>query len=103
MKTLQYTIRCQRVQADSRYDDEPWDDHYEGLDGVRRFYQRLLQALPDLEINVRHRHVTDEAILVEVIIRGTHLGRWRGLLATSRRIGFPLCGVYTFEADDRLA
>jgi steroid delta-isomerase-like uncharacterized protein len=87
----------------ARYDDEPWDEHYEGTNGVRRFYERLLEALPDLEIDVRHRHVTDEAILVEVIIRGTHLGRWRGLPATGRRVEFPLCGIYTFEADDRLA
>jgi hypothetical protein len=47
--------------------------------------------------------VTDDAIVVEVIICGTHLGGWRGLPATGRRIEFPLCGVYTFDADDRLA
>jgi hypothetical protein len=38
-----------------------------------------------------------------VTIRGTHLGGWRGLPATGRRVEFPLCGVYTFDADDRLA
>jgi SnoaL-like polyketide cyclase len=37
------------------------------------------------------------------MIRGTHLGGWRGLPATGRRVEFPLCGVYTFDADDRLA
>ncbi len=52
---------------------------------------------------MQRRHVTDDAILVEVLIRGTHLGGWRGLPATGRRIEFPLCGVYTFDADDRLA
>jgi SnoaL-like polyketide cyclase len=34
---------------------------------------------------------------------GTHLGGWRGFPATGRRVQFPLCGVYTFETDDRLA
>jgi steroid delta-isomerase-like uncharacterized protein len=62
-----------------------------------------MTALPDLEIEVQYRHVADDAVLVEVIIRGTHLGGWRGLPATGRRIEFPLCGVYTFDADDRLA
>src|SRR5580765_4788598 len=47
--------------------------------------------------------MSDDAILVEVRISGTHLGAWRGLPATGRRIEFPLCGVYTFDADDRLA
>jgi hypothetical protein len=40
---------------------------------------------------------------MEVMIRGTHLGAWRGLPATGRRVEFPLCGVYTFDSDDRLA
>jgi steroid delta-isomerase-like uncharacterized protein len=87
----------------ARYDDEPWSEHYEGRNGVSHFYQQLLSALPDLEIEVQRRHVTDEAILMEVMIRGTHLGGWRGLPATGRRVEFPLCGVYTFDADDRLA
>jgi steroid delta-isomerase-like uncharacterized protein len=87
----------------ARYDDEPWGEHYEGRREVRSFYGQLMKALPDLEILVQRRHVTDDAIVVEVMIRGTHLGGWRGLPATGRRVEFSLCGVYTFDADDRLA
>lgn len=87
----------------AQYDDEPWDEHYNGQNGVRLFYEQLMRALPDLEIDVRRRHVADEAIVVEVLIRGTHLGAWRGLPATGRRVQFPLCGVYTFDSDDHLA
>jgi steroid delta-isomerase-like uncharacterized protein len=93
-----------RTFGDSaQYDDEPWGEHYEGRNGVRQFYEQLMQALPDFAIEVQRRHVADDAILVEVMIRGTHLGGWRGLPATGRRVEFPLCGVYTFDADDRLA
>ena len=87
----------------ARYDDEPWNEHYAGRDGVRQFYQQLLRALPDLEIEVRRQHVAAEAILVEVMIRGTHRGEWKGLPATGRRVELPVCGIYTFDADDRLA
>ncbi len=87
----------------ARYDDEPWDQHYNGRSGVRLFYEQLMKALPDLEIEVQSRHVADDALVVEVIIRGTHLGGWRGLPATGRRVEVPLCGIYTFDADDRLA
>src|SRR5215469_11992497 len=87
----------------ARYDDEPWGEHYTGRNGVRQFYQQLMKALPDLEITVQRRHLAEDAILVEVVIRGTHLGDWRGLPATGRRVEFPLCGVYTFDADDCLA
>jgi len=88
---------------DAHYDDEAWGEHHEGRDGVRRFYEQLMGALPDLEIKVQRQHVTEVAILVEVLIRGTHLGAWRGLPATGRRVEIPLCGVYTFDARDRLA
>jgi steroid delta-isomerase-like uncharacterized protein len=87
----------------AQYDDEPWGEHHEGRSGVRLFYEQLMKGLPDLEIVILRRHVADEAILLEVMIRGTHLGAWRGLPATGRRVEFPLCGVYTFDEDNRLA
>jgi steroid delta-isomerase-like uncharacterized protein len=76
--------------ANAHYDDGPWDEHFNGRDGVRQFYEQLMKALPDLEIKVQRQHVTEDAILVEVVIRGTHLGSWRGLPATGRRIEFPV-------------
>ena len=88
---------------DARYDDEPWGDHRTGRDGVRSYYTEIMRALPDLAIEVKHRHVASESIVLEVTIRGTHLGPWRGLPATDRRLQFPLCAVYTFDADDKLA
>jgi steroid delta-isomerase-like uncharacterized protein len=88
---------------DARYDDEPWGDHRTGRDGVRSYYTELMRALPDLAIEVKQRHVASESLVLEVTIRGTHLGPWRGLPATGRRMEFPLCGVYAFDADDRLA
>ncbi|HXU71758.1 MAG TPA: ester cyclase [Polyangia bacterium] len=112
IRTVEEHVRCenehdlagllQSFGTDARYDDEPWDEHHEGPDGVRGYYETLLQAVPDLHIDVRRRHVTDETIVLEVIITGTHLGPWRGLPGTGRRLEFPLCGIYTFDADDRL-
>lgn len=87
----------------ARYDDEPWGEHHDGREGVRNFYSRMMAALPDLSIEIVRRHVTEEAVVLEVMIRGTHLGGWRGLPATGRKIEFPLCGVFTFSEDDRLA
>lgn len=87
----------------AHYDDEAWGEHYKNASGVRLFYEQLMKALPDLAIEVQRRHVTDEVVVLEVIIRGTHQGDWRGLPATGRRVEFPLCGVYTFDSEDRLA
>jgi steroid delta-isomerase-like uncharacterized protein len=62
-----------------------------------------MAALPDLEIDVQKSYATEDAVIMEVMIRGTHLGAWRGLPATGRRVEIPLCGIYTFDARDRLA
>ena len=88
---------------DAHYQDEAWGDSYAGRDGVRSYYEQLMVALPDLEIQVQRQHVTDDNVLLEVLICGTHLGSWRGLPATGRRVEVPLCAVYTFDDGDRLA
>lgn len=82
-----------------RYDDEPYDEHHEGLGAVRAYYDRLMTALPDLRIDVERRHVGADAVVVECTISGTHLGTWRGLPPTGRRVRFSLCAVYTFDGD----
>jgi steroid delta-isomerase-like uncharacterized protein len=87
----------------ARYDDEPWDAHYHGRDEVRAFYADLLRALPDLHIDIKRQHVTEDAVILEVIIRGRHLGSWRGLPPTGRPVEFPLCGIFTFDETYRLA
>ena len=92
----------QTFGAAARYDDEPWDEHHEGRDQVSAYYETLLRAIPDLYIDVRRRHVGEDSIILEVIIAGTHQGTWRGLPGTGRAVHFPLCGVYTFDEQDRL-
>lgn len=85
------------------YEDTPWGEHHTGRDGVRAYYEELLRALPDLHIDVQRRHVTDEHVVLEVVITGTHTGPWRGLPGTGRRVEFPVCAVYSFDGEGKLA
>jgi len=89
--------------ASARYDEEPWDDHHIGRDAVRAYYDGLLRAMFDLAIDVHRHHVAEDAVLLEVMIRGHHLGPWRGLPPTGRAVRFPLCGIFTFDGDNRLS
>src|SRR6266705_1330729 len=91
----------------ARYDDEPWGDHRTGRDGVRAYYTELMRALPDLVIEVKHRHVASEGVVVEVTIRGAHLVRprngprpARALPRAHARVGAP-CHRPQSSADDR--
>jgi steroid delta-isomerase-like uncharacterized protein len=85
------------------YDDEPWSEHHDGRDAVRHYYEDLLLALPDLHIDIARRLAAEDGIALEVRISGTHLGTWRGLPPTGRRVEFPLCGVFTFDEEGKLA
>lgn len=89
--------------ADASYEDGPWQDRRAGRAAVRAYYAELLHAVPDLTIEVQHRHASEECIVLEVMIRGVHQGPWRGLPATGRRLEVPLCAIYTFDEADRLA
>lgn len=87
----------------AEYSDTPWGEHHRGREAVRGYYRELLAALPDLGIEVERRYAAEDAVILEVTITGTHLGRWRGVPATGRRVAFPLVAVYAFTHDDRLA
>lgn len=106
-------IRCENAHdidgimgtfgADARYQDEPWGERYSGPAEVRSYYESLLAALPDLAIEVQSRFASSDAVAYEVVVAGTHGGRWRGISATGRRVRFPLMAVYDFGSDERLA
>jgi steroid delta-isomerase-like uncharacterized protein len=89
--------------ASAFYEETPWGERYEGRAGVHDYYAGLMRAAPDFTIDVRRTHASGDAVLLEVIIRGTHTGPWKGLPGTGRRFEFPLCGVFTFDEKDRLA
>jgi steroid delta-isomerase-like uncharacterized protein len=89
--------------AIARYDDEPCGEHHVGSARVQAYYSSLFTAMPDLHIEICSRHVSETAIVLEVVITGRHHGTWRGLPATGRAIEFPLCGIFTFDDTDRLS
>jgi len=88
---------------EARYDDEPWNEHHLGHEQVRSYYQTLLRVAPDLKTEVLKRHLSGDAVILEVIVSGTQRGSWRGLPPTGRFVEFPLCGIFTFGADGKIA
>ena len=84
------------------FDDVAWDEQSYGRDAVRRHYDELLSSFPDLAIDVKARHVTDDAVILEVVVSGTHLGQWRELPPLERRMESRVCAIYTFDEQGLL-
>lgn len=113
IQTVEEHVRCENDHdlqaimrtfgANARYDDEPWGEHHEGLSAVQSFYDAQLRAAPDLHIAVKRRHVTEDNIILEAEISGTHRGPFRGLPGTGHEFRFPLCVLYSFDEQNKLS
>lgn len=87
----------------ARYIDEPWGISQEGAEEVRAHYERLAKALPDLRIDIEREHAGADAVVLELRVSGTHLGPWRGVPATGRRVNFSACVVFSFDDEGKIA
>ena len=77
-------------------DGELWD----GANGVGAFLSQNQKAFPDFVFEPTRVSPTTDAVLVEGRFKGTHLGTWRGLLATGRKVDFPMCLIFEFEGEE---
>jgi steroid delta-isomerase-like uncharacterized protein len=75
---------------------------HEGRDAVRAFYGEFFRGFPDLRFDIKHLHVGEDAIPVELGLSGTHSGTWFGMLPTGRHFAMPACAVFTFDEDERI-
>jgi steroid delta-isomerase-like uncharacterized protein len=60
-------------------------------------------SFSNLRIEILRRHVSDESVILEIVITGKHTGEWNGIAATNREIRVPACAVFTFDDTERLA
>jgi steroid delta-isomerase-like uncharacterized protein len=74
-------------------------DPSDGEEAVRELLQGLMHGLPDLHADISRLRHTDDAVLIEGLITGTHDGEWQGIPATGRHIEFPVVAIFEFEQD----
>lgn len=73
-----------------------------GHDSIRGFYKSWFRGFPDLKVKVNQQHVSEEAIILEVTVTGTHLGTFNGIPASGRHVEIPLCAIFKFDKDERI-
>jgi steroid delta-isomerase-like uncharacterized protein len=79
------------------------NERHEGREAVRTFYGEFFRGFPDLRFDIKHLHVGEEAIPVEMVLSGTHTGTWFGIPPTRRRFEIPVCAVFIFAEHDKIA
>ena len=92
------------VQDDrAYYDVVPLGTRFKGIGGVRGFYESIAAALPDLHVNVISEFDVPGCSIREVVVTGTHKGKFAGVQPLGNAIRIEMAAFYTFdEASGKL-
>ncbi|MCC6765731.1 MAG: ester cyclase [Deltaproteobacteria bacterium] len=82
-----------------RYEIVPTGDVYDGEAAVRGYYAASRGAFPDQRNEVKSLRHTDDAVITEFDLLGTHLGPLRGIPPTGKTFRCPMTAFFIFEGD----
>ncbi|WP_224366280.1 ester cyclase [Hyalangium versicolor] len=82
-----------------RYELMATGDVYDGPEEVMRYYTESRTAFPDQRNRLLAMHHSDDAIVTEFELYGTHLGNYRGLPPTGRAFVAKMSAVFFFEGE----
>jgi steroid delta-isomerase-like uncharacterized protein len=79
-----------------RYELVATGEVFDGEAEVRRYFAETRAAFPDQRNRLLALHASDDAVIVEFILEGTHLGPLRGLPPTGRAFTAQVSAVFLF-------
>jgi steroid delta-isomerase-like uncharacterized protein len=82
-----------------RYELIATGDVYDGPEEVAHYFEETRTAFPDQRNEMIAMHHADDAVCVEVWVRGTHRGAYRGLPPTGRAYEVRGMAMFLFEED----
>ncbi len=89
--------------AHPRYELIATGEVFDGEAEVRRYYAETRTAFPDQRNRLLALHPSDDSVIVEFILEGTHRGALRGLPPTGRAFSTQLSAIFFFEpGSDRI-
>lgn len=72
---------------------------YDGAQEVEGYFVETRRAFPDQRNELLALHHTDDAVVVEAVVRGTHKGPLRNLPPTGREFELPILAIFLFDGD----
>ena len=82
-----------------RYELIGTGDVYDGPEEVAAYFEETRTAFPDQRNELIALHHSDDAVLVEAMLYGTHAGPFRGLPPTGRSFEMQFLAIFVFEQD----
>jgi steroid delta-isomerase-like uncharacterized protein len=82
-----------------RYELIGTGDVYDGPEEVAAYFEETRSAFPDQRNELIAMHHSDDAVIVEAMLYGTHDGSFRGLPPTGRRFEMRFCALFLFDEE----
>jgi steroid delta-isomerase-like uncharacterized protein len=82
-----------------RYQVFPMGIIHDGAQAVGELLSGLFKGFPDFTVEIVKTHHSDDAVILEVKMKGTHLGDWAGLKATGREMNVPVACIFEFDGN----
>lgn len=78
------------------------DGEEAGPDWVATNAARFRHAFPDLKVTVEQIAASDDLVAVRLRMQGTHLGIWKDVAPTGRRVDYQEASFWTVDAETGL-
>jgi predicted ester cyclase len=79
---------------------------FEGLDAIEQFHKALgfsdEGSFTNIEFDIFKYHQSDDAIVIEFSLRGTHTGDFKGISPTGKLIDVPVAAIYSYDTNGTL-
>jgi steroid delta-isomerase-like uncharacterized protein len=72
---------------------------HDGKEAVGELLSGIFKGFPNFTVDVDKTYHSEEAVILEVRMKGTHLGDWAGLKATGRSMDVPVVCIFEFDRD----
>jgi steroid delta-isomerase-like uncharacterized protein len=82
-----------------RYELIATGEIHDGPDEVMAYFDETRRAFPDQRNELIALHHTDDGVMAEAFIRGTHKGPFRGLPPTGKEFEIRAMAFFVFEED----
>jgi steroid delta-isomerase-like uncharacterized protein len=90
------------LTPDCVFEDMALGERVQGHAAAAAYYQRWWTGFPDLTWVPQRRAFTEDGVVSELIVRGTHRGDYLGIAPTGKTIELPVA-IFVSFADGRMA
>ena len=82
-----------------RYEVMPMGIVHDGEQAVGELLSSMFKGFPDFTVDIIKTHHSDDAVILEIRLKGTHLGDWAGLKPTGQTMNIPVACIFDFDED----